>query len=148
MPIEEHGEWKFLMWDEEVKRSEDADGQFRISLGARKRANGICCCKDGKDGSEIMPQLTFLEDHDDVVKVELDDFGAGGHVAVAACRSRRSRRRTAKTVQVTTIYDLLMAQYGVNRGLAGRLPGQTTTMKTLRTRRHGVRSTRASVATC
>jgi nitrate reductase alpha subunit len=34
---EEHGEWKFLMWDEEVKGSEDADGQFRISLGHGKR---------------------------------------------------------------------------------------------------------------
>ena len=33
--------------------------------------------KDGMDGSDIRPQLSFLDDHDSVVNVELDDFGAG-----------------------------------------------------------------------
>ena len=58
--------------------------------------------------------------HDGVVEVELDDFGAG------RTSSRGVPVRTIKTddgdVVVTTVYDLLMAQYGVNRGLAGEYP--------------------------
>ncbi len=117
---EQHGEWKFLMWDEQADAVKMPMGSSGDRWGDVKGKWNLLL-KDGKDGSEIHPTLTFLPKHDDVVQVELDDFGMG------SVYSRGVPVRTIKTadgqqVQVTTVYDLMMAQYGVNRGLAGDYP--------------------------
>jgi len=117
---EEHGQWKFLMWDE----ASDGPKMPMGSSGFRwatKKGKWNLLLKDGKDGSEIKPRLSFLEKHDAVVEVELDDFGAGA-TSNRGVPVRTLTTSDGKTVQVTTIYDLLMAQYGVNRGLAGDYP--------------------------
>ncbi|HYM12927.1 MAG TPA: molybdopterin-dependent oxidoreductase, partial [Bryobacterales bacterium] len=56
-----------------------------------------------------------------VAQVQLDDFGQGGTL----CRGvpvRRIAGAAGETITVATIYDLLMAQYGVPRGLEGDYP--------------------------
>jgi len=117
---QEHGKWKFLMWDEAANKPKMPMGSSGFRWGAEKGKWNLQL-KDGKDGSEIQPALSFLDNHDGVVEVELDDFGAG------ATSNRGVPVKTIKTsdgeeVQVTTVYDLLMAQYGVNRGLPGEYP--------------------------
>ena len=117
---EEHGEWKFLMWDEDSKAPKMPMGSSGFRWATEKGKWNLLL-QDGLDGSEIKPQLTFLEDSDAVVDVELDDFGAG----VSLNRGVPVKTLTTKDgeeIQVTTIYDLLMAQYGVNRGLSGAYP--------------------------
>ena len=78
--------------------------------------------EDGLDGSPIDPELTFLERHDEVLQVNFDDFAQGGSFL------RGVPTRVVQTadgpVKVATVYDVLMAQYGVNRGLSGGLPGE------------------------
>ena len=117
---EEHGEWKFLMWDEKA-------GGVKMPMGssgyrwATKKGQWNLLLKDGKDGSTIHPQLTFLEDNDVVVQVEFDNFGAGS-VCTRGVPVKKLTTAAGEVVQVTTVYDLLMAQYGVNRGLAGDYP--------------------------
>ncbi|MCA9229991.1 MAG: nitrate reductase subunit alpha [Planctomycetales bacterium] len=117
---EQHGEWKFLMWDETANapkmpmgssghRWADVKGQWNLLL------------KDGKDGSDIQPALTFLSQNDGVEQVELDDFGLGT-VYRRGVPTRTIKTANGEQVCVTTVYDLLMAQYGVNRGLAGDYP--------------------------
>jgi len=117
---EEHGEWKFLMWDEETHAPKMPMGSSGFRWG-KEQGKWNLLLKDGMDGSDIQPQLSFLEDHDDVINVQLDDFGAGktSHRGVPV---KTLKTKDGETVQVTTIYDLLMAQYGVNRGLSGDYP--------------------------
>ncbi len=116
----ENGEWKFLMWDQ-------AEGRVKVpqgSVGARwGEAHGKWNLKleDEIDGSAIDPQLSFLDDGEGTVSVRFDDFGEGRtlerHVPV-----RRIETADGKTVVVATVYDLLLAQYGVPRGLDGDYP--------------------------
>ena len=117
---EENGEWKFLMWDEATHAPKMPMGSSGFRWG-KQQGKWNLLLKDGMDGSDIQPQLSFLEDHDNVVDVELDDFGAGkaSHRGVPV---KTLKTKDGETVQVTTIYDLLMAQYGVNRGLSGDYP--------------------------
>jgi nitrate reductase alpha subunit len=116
----ENGDWKFLMWDEQ------ADGP-RMPLGSTgfrwqsEKGKWNLKLEDGLDGSVIAPSLTFLSDGAQVERVLLDDFSTGVTIA------RGVPVRTVPTVDggeavVTTVYDLLMAQYGVSRGLAGDYP--------------------------
>jgi nitrate reductase alpha subunit len=77
--------------------------------------------KDGVDGSAIDPVLTFLGQGDAVVPVALDDF-ADGRTITRCVPARRVQAANGETVTVTTVYDLLMAQYGVSRGLEGEYP--------------------------
>ncbi len=117
---EVNGEWKFLQWD----RGDDKPKMPMGSMGHRwqeKKGQWNLEPKDGLDGSPIDAELTFLEKHDDVVDVRLDDF-ANATSVMRGVPVRRLRTRDGTEAVVTTAYDLLMAQYGVPRGLSGDYP--------------------------
>ncbi|MFI5105359.1 MAG: molybdopterin-dependent oxidoreductase, partial [Terriglobales bacterium] len=116
----ENGEWKFLMWDAAEQRPKMPMGSSGFRWGKEKGKWNLEL-KDGADGSAIDPTLTFLNEGDDVVQVRFDDFAEGKTI----CRGvpvRRIKTADGGTATVTTAYDLLMAQYGVSRGLAGAYP--------------------------
>ncbi len=117
---EQHGEWKFLMWDEKTGTPKMPMGSSGHRWGDVKGKWNLLL-KDGKDGSDIQPELTFLSKNDSVVQVELDDFGMGT-VYQRGVPTRTLKTTDGEQVQVTTVYDLMMAQYGVNRDLAGDYP--------------------------
>ncbi len=116
---EENGEWKFLQWDR-------GEGRPKMPMGsvghrwAGKKGQWNLLPKDGRDGSDIDAELTFLEKNDGEIQVRLDDFGAGSTLS-RAVPVRKIKTREG-SVTVTTAYDLLMAQYGVPRGLGGEYP--------------------------
>ena len=117
----EHGDWKFLMWDAAAGRPRLPQG----SVGARwGRASGKWNLKleDEVDGSPIDPALTLLKHADEVVQVGFDDFGSGRTLA-RGVPARRLTLADGSVTLVATVYDLLMAQYGVDRGLPGEYPG-------------------------
>ena len=76
--------------------------------------------KDGLDGAEIDPQLTLLGDPAETATVSFADFGQGK--AVRRSVPVRTIETAGGSVLVATIYDLLMAQFGVDRGLTGDYP--------------------------
>lgn len=115
----EQGEWKFLMWDEQ-EGPKMPMGSVGFRWGGEKGKWNLKL-QDGSDGTPIRPELTFLKRHDQVVKVVLDDF-AQGRQLLRGVPARRVTTADGKTVLVTTVYDLLMAQYGVDRGLPGDYP--------------------------
>ncbi|HRQ32046.1 MAG TPA: molybdopterin-dependent oxidoreductase, partial [Anaerolineales bacterium] len=115
----ENGEWKFLVWDELSAAPRMPQG----TLGFRwqtKKGQWNLEPKDGLDGSEIRSQLTFFGDSKDELSVSFAEFGEGKtfrrNIPV------RYIETTNGKIPVATIYDLLMAQYGVGRGLAGDYP--------------------------
>ncbi|MEW6073772.1 MAG: nitrate reductase subunit alpha [Planctomycetota bacterium] len=116
----ENGSWKYLAWD----LGSDGPKMPMGSVGFRwgqEPGKWNLLMKDGVDGTPIDPALTFLPDHDAVVEVELDDFGEGRRMA-RAVPAKRVSTADGGSVLVTTVYDLLMAQYGVARGLPGECP--------------------------
>jgi len=117
---EDLGDWKFLVFDEETKdlklpkgtlghRWQEKQGQWNLEL------------EDGKDGSPINPTLTLLNDKDDVLQVEFVEFGIDKKYK-RGVPVKYITNNEGKKVAVTTVYDLLMSQYGVSRGLEGDYP--------------------------
>lgn len=115
----EHADWKFLVWD----RASDQARMPQGSIGFRwqkQKGQWNLEQKDGLKGDNIDPQLTFLENHDGVLPVTFTEFGEGKvfhrNVPVRMVETPEGR------VPVATIYDLLMGQFGVGRGLSGDYP--------------------------
>lgn len=116
----ENGEWKFLMWDAAENRPKMPMGSVGFRWGKEKGKWNLLM-KDGVDGSAIDPALTFIEQRDAVVLVALNDFG-DGRTITRSVPVRRVKSASGETIIVATVYDLLMAQYGVSRGLEGEYP--------------------------
>ena len=115
----EHGNWKFLNIDSESGRLVCPRG----SVGHRwdsKDGNWSTLPIDGEDNTEYNPTLTILGRQDDVFQVEFTDY------AMDKTRLRGVPVKLIDTIDgkvpVTTAYDLIMAQYGVSRGLPGDYP--------------------------
>lgn len=112
----EHAAWKFLVWD-------SANGQPRMPQGTlgfrwqKQKGQWNLEMKDGLDGAEISPQLTLLNDHDELLPVAFAEFAESKafHKSVPVRYVETAEGR----VPVATVYDLLMAQFGVGRGLSG-----------------------------
>ncbi|MBI3015795.1 MAG: nitrate reductase subunit alpha, partial [Candidatus Tectomicrobia bacterium] len=115
----ENGDWKFLVVDR-------ASGQPRMPQGTvgfrwqKKKGQWNLEMKDGVDGAEIDPLLTFRDGHDEICQVEIPEFSSGRifkrGVPVKYIETEKGK------VPAATIYDLLMAQFGVGRGLPGEYP--------------------------
>ncbi|MBI2839191.1 MAG: nitrate reductase subunit alpha [Acidobacteria bacterium] len=116
----ENGDWKFLFWD-------DTTGAPKMPMGSvgdrwgKQKGKWNLLLKDGLDGTPIDPTLSFLDGSDAVVQIRLDDFGEGRSIR-RAVPVKHLTTIDGKTVVVATVYDLLMAQFGVDRGLGGDYP--------------------------
>ncbi len=116
----ENGDWKFLMWDANDARPKMPLGSVGHRWG-QAQGKWNLLLRDGVDDSEISPVLTFLNGGDGVEQVEFDDFGEARSIR-RGVPVRRIRTASGEVVTVTTVYDLLMAQFGVPRGLEGAYP--------------------------
>ncbi len=116
----ENGDWQFLVWDANEQRPKMPQGSVGFRW-AKEKGKWNLLPKDGLDGSDIDPVLTFLGDADGVVPLRLHDFGEGRTVR-RNVPVKRVQLADGKTVTVATVYDLLFAQYGVARGLEGEYP--------------------------
>ncbi len=115
----ENGDWKFLNFDEKSGKIVCPSG----SVGHRwdkKEGNWNLQFKDTETGEEYYPLLSFIDQCDEVLLVEFDEYG------LERKYFRGVPIKYVKTdegiVPVATVYDLLMAQLGVNRGLIGEYP--------------------------
>ncbi|NUM89167.1 MAG: nitrate reductase subunit alpha, partial [Bdellovibrionales bacterium] len=115
----ENGDWKFL--------NVDAGSQGLVvpkgSMGDRwgKPGNWNMKFENSADGREYDPVLSFLDKHDEVLQTEFVEYGLDKK-ALRGVPVRYVDTVGGK-VPVTTVYDLIMAQYGVSRGLPGAYPG-------------------------
>jgi nitrate reductase / nitrite oxidoreductase, alpha subunit len=112
----EHADWKTVLVDEATGEPVVPGG----SLGFRWGAEG-----EGRwnlELGDVTPALSLLGSHDELVEVALprfDEGPTGGGVAML--RGVPARRIGGRLV--TTVFDLLLAQYGVRRdGLPGVWP--------------------------
>ncbi|WP_456429853.1 nitrate reductase subunit alpha [Rhodocaloribacter sp.] len=115
----ENGDWKFLNLD----AGTGAPVMPRGSVGHRwdqARGHWNLKLEDALTGEPYDPALTLLDRSDDVAQVAFTDFGLSKErlrgVPVHYLDTEDGR------IPVATVYDLLMAQYGVDRGLPGEYP--------------------------
>ena len=123
----ENGDWKLLVYDQQRNQLRMPKGTVGFRWGNEKGKWNLKM-EDGTDDSPIDPLLTFIDKKDDVLQVAFDDFGDGKislrGVPVKYVETDKGR------VPVTTVFDLLMAQLGMGRGLAGDYPASYDDDKT------------------
>jgi len=115
-----NGDWKFLNIDENTGKPVMPKG----AMGQRwdkEEGNWNLKQEDGVDNTPYSPLLTLLDQNDETVQVEFTDFGFDNQV-LRGVPVRYLDTVDGKRVPVTTVYDLIMAQYGVARGLPGAYP--------------------------
>ena len=120
----EKGDWKFVCVDEDSgalvipkgsvgHRWDGQDGNWNMKL------------ENSVDDKPYSPLLTFLNDHDAVLQTQFVEWGMDSK-SLRGVPVRNLQTAAGETVAVTTVYDLIMAQYGVGRGLAGDYPADYT----------------------
>ncbi len=119
----ENGEWKFLNID-------SASGRLVVPKGAmghrwsKEAGKWNMMLENSTDDSPYDPVLTLLTANEDVLSTEFTEFGLDKK-ALRGVPVRYIETLQGK-VAVATVYDLIMAQYGVGRGLAGDYPKDYT----------------------
>ena len=116
----ENGDWKFLMWDEKADAPRMPMGSAGFRWG-REQGKWNLLLEDGLFGDPIEPALTFLSNSDEVVEIQLDDF-SNDCTIMRKIPVRTLELADGTTIRVATAYDVLMAQYGIDRGLGGDSP--------------------------
>ena len=116
---EENGDWKFLVFDSLSNEPRMPGGTVGHRWG---KAEGKWNLepKDARDGSLISPQLSFIDTHSIYVNVAVEEFGSD-KIFVRGVPAKWIETEEGE-VLVTTVYDLMMAQFGVDRGLGGDYP--------------------------
>jgi len=115
----ENGDWKFLNYDE-------VSGDLICPAGSsghrwdKKDGNWNLEYKDPETDKNYNPTLSLLENHDDVLQVGFIEYGLD-KTALRGVPVRYIETEKGK-VAVTTVYDLIMGQYGIKRGLSGDYP--------------------------
>lgn len=116
---EENGDFKLLLWDE-------AQGP-RMPMGTlgfrwqKEKGKWNLKLEDPKTGEPLNPRLTLLGVEDEVALVEFDDF-ASDQKLKRGVPVKYVTTKEGEKVAVATVFDLLMAQFGVGRGLPGDYP--------------------------
>lgn len=115
----EHSDWQLLVYDSKVKETRLPKG----SIGARwtqEKGKWNLKMEDFVDDKPIDPTLTFLKNHDEILQVKFRSFADESDFMRGV--PIKFIDTTSGKVPVTTVYDLLMAHFGVDRGLAGAYP--------------------------
>jgi nitrate reductase / nitrite oxidoreductase, alpha subunit len=116
----ELGEWKPVVWNSVTNAIDTPNGTQGHRWDSSNKWN-LQLTKE--DGSEIDPQLSFLHDHSTIIEVEFPYFAKEvGDVVKRGVPVKEMILSNGKKQYVTTIYDLMMAHTGVNRGLPGDYP--------------------------
>ncbi|SMO54712.1 nitrate oxidoreductase alpha subunit [Saccharicrinis carchari] len=119
----ENGDWKFLNIDADTDEFICPPG----SSGHRwqdKKGSWNLRYKDGETGEGYNPLLTLIDKNDEVLQVEFTHFEQNKKVK-RGVPVRYLKTKKGK-VAYTTVYDLIMGQYGVARGMAGDYPEDFT----------------------
>jgi nitrate reductase alpha subunit len=115
----ENAAFKYVVWDARAGAPRMPLGSLGFRWQSRKGEWNLQM-KDGLDGAELEPSLTLLGTGDEVAQVSFPDF-AGERTSLRGVPVKVIETESGP-VRVATIYDLLLAQYGVARGLPGEWP--------------------------
>jgi nitrate reductase alpha subunit len=122
---ENNPEWKTVAINEQDGQLVAPQGSIGFRWGEQGKWN--LEQRDGKDQKEISLQLSMLDKHDEVVDVGFPYFGGIQTESFSTVKlddvlyhklpAKRIQLADGKTALVTSVYDLIAANYGIERGL-------------------------------
>ncbi|MBK9393948.1 MAG: nitrate reductase subunit alpha [Uliginosibacterium sp.] len=116
-------EWKTLLIDCASGELIAPNGSigFRWGESGDKVGRWNLELKDGGSARAIDPRLSLIDSHDDIVEVGFDYYGGkdADDVLLRRVPAKRVKLADGSEALVTTVFDLTMANYGVDRGLGG-----------------------------
>ena len=117
---DKHADFKHYVIDEKAGKLVVPNG----TMGDRwdRKAKWNLKEEDSDTGEAIVPQLSVLNSRDDVVEIELPYFGNERENRTLVRAVPAKKIKTDKgDVLVTTVYDLTLANYAVDRGIGGEV---------------------------
>ncbi len=111
-------EWKTVVFDEIGKRFVVPNGSIGFRWGEEGRWNTQP--KNAANQAEIRAQLSCIDDKDAVVAVGFPHFNPDNPAVLHRnVPVRKVRLANGQEALVATVFDLQVAQYGIDRGLGG-----------------------------
>ncbi|HJV46338.1 MAG TPA: nitrate reductase subunit alpha [Bacillota bacterium] len=112
-------EWKPVVFNQETKKMVVPNGSIGHRWGDKGKWNLI---QQDEQGESINPTLTLLGNEDDVAMVEFPYFDENERSVLQRSVPVKRLERDGEELYVTTVFDLMLAHYGVSRGLPGNYP--------------------------
>ncbi|WP_027417349.1 nitrate reductase subunit alpha [Aneurinibacillus terranovensis] len=114
------GEWKTVFWDKNKNKPTVPNGSQGFRWDQSKKWN---LKLENEDGTSLNPLLSFLDDSDENAMVSFPYFGdEKGEFIHRAVPAKKIKGIHGEKFLVTTVFDLMMAHAGVDRGLPGDYP--------------------------
>jgi nitrate reductase alpha subunit len=111
-------EWKTIVYDEKSKSFVAPNGSIGFRWGEEGKWNILP--KNAASQAEIMAELTCVDTKDAVVSVGFPHFNAGEpDILYRNVPARKIKLASGEEAHVASVYDLMIAQYGIDRGLGG-----------------------------
>ncbi|WAA09330.1 nitrate reductase subunit alpha [Fervidibacillus albus] len=112
-----HNEWKPVMYNKNINDFSVPHG----TMGSRwdEKGKWNLHLVDEHTEQPIDPVLSFLGMEDEIVSVQMPYFDDEGKKAIDRNIPVKKIQVNGKTAYVTSVYDLMLANYGIDRGLGG-----------------------------
>lgn len=122
-------EWKTLVWDDARDQLTVPRGSIGFRWGEEEAGKGRWNLESlDADGVEMSPLLSLAERHDEVARVAFPYFGgiphehfthvegASGDRLFHCLPAKRLQKADGSSALVVTVFDLMCANYGIDRG--------------------------------
>ncbi|MAE10366.1 MAG: nitrate reductase subunit alpha [Dehalococcoidales bacterium] len=113
----ENGDWKFVIYDTNSGQPRMPKGAMGDRWATTETGKWNTEMKDGLDDAELEPILSFIDNSDEVLQVDFSGF-EDQSVSKRGVPVKYVETEEGK-IALTTVFDLMMARFGVGRGLAG-----------------------------
>jgi nitrate reductase alpha subunit len=111
-------DWKTIVFDEKSKAFVVPNGSIGFRWGEEGKWNLLA--KNGLTQADIQAELSCIGARDEAVSVGFPHFAEGEPaVLYRNVPVRRLKLASGEEVLVTSVFDLQVAQYGIDRGLGG-----------------------------